>query len=90
MVTRLKLEDAQNRLGFLLRLVFETQKERRGFFRLKEVLDCIERARLARDGTLCQDSMSEAERAWLHENRSEAARHWNLLTDLRPDHLPYV
>jgi len=50
----------------------------------------LEAARLAREGTLCRDSMPEAERAWLRGNRPEAAAHWSLLTGLSAEQLPYV
>jgi hypothetical protein len=50
----------------------------------------LEEARLAREGTLCRDSMPEAERTWLRSNRPEAAAHWSLLTGLTAEQLPYV
>jgi hypothetical protein len=50
----------------------------------------VEEARLAREGTLCRDSMPERERVWLRTNRSEAAAHWNLLTNLSVEQLPYA
>jgi hypothetical protein len=34
--------------------------------------------------------MTNAERRWLQQNRPEQARHWNLLTDLELDNLPYA
>jgi len=89
-LARLKLDDAQNRLGFLLRLVLDLNTGGRALSGLAGVLERVERARLAREDTLCRESMSEAERAWLRENRPPAARHWNLLTDLRPEHLSYA
>jgi len=50
----------------------------------------LERARLAREDTFCHDSMTQAERAWLREHRSPAAAHWNLLTDMKGEHLAYA
>jgi hypothetical protein len=32
----------------------------------------------------------EALRRWLRQQRPPQAEHWNLLTDLRPEHLPYA
>jgi len=85
-----KLADQQNRLGFVAtmgaRLLESAQDEARGR-RLKEYVAVVERSRLAREGTLCQESLTEAERKWLRENRSEEARHWNLLTDMRAENL---
>jgi hypothetical protein len=34
--------------------------------------------------------MTVAERRWLHNKRPPEAQHWNLLTDLVPEHLPYA
>ena len=45
---------------------------------------------LVREDTLCRASLTERERQWLAENRSEQARHWNLLTDWTPDALRHV
>jgi hypothetical protein len=50
----------------------------------------LESARLAAQGTLCHDCLSTAERGWLRRVRTEDAANWNLLTDLRPEHLRYV
>ena len=58
----------------------------RDFADLEAALD---RSRLARFGTLCQASMSEEEGRYLYEHRSDAARRWNLLTELRLEDLPY-
>jgi hypothetical protein len=33
---------------------------------------------------------TESEREWLRKNRTEDAVHWNLLTDMRPEHLKYA
>jgi transcriptional regulator with XRE-family HTH domain len=40
------------------------------------------RSRLAREDTLCYESMTRAERAWLRSHRPADARRWNLLTDV--------
>ena len=50
----------------------------------------LERSRLAREDTLSNESMTQAERKWLRQNRPSKARHWNLLTDLDVRHLDYV
>jgi hypothetical protein len=34
--------------------------------------------------------MPAAERLWLRQNRSELAAHWNVLTSLTADHVPYA
>jgi len=40
--------------------------------------------------TISTGRPNDRERQWLLENRPDAARHWNLLSDLRPEHLQYV
>jgi hypothetical protein len=46
--------------------------------------------RLSEEDTLCHDSMTEAERKGVREHRSAAAAHWNLLTDMRVEHLSHA
>ena len=50
----------------------------------------LERSRLAKEDTLSHESMTQAERKWLRQNRPPKARHWNLLTDLDVRHLAYA
>lgn len=89
---RAKRLDLQNRLGFTVTLAREL-REARGEpvpASLADLEAGLDRSRLARFGTLCQSSMSEDEGRTLYQNRSETARHWNLLTDLKAEDLPYV
>ena len=58
--------------------------------RLREIEEALDRARLVREDTLCQASLSDAERRWLRRTRPVEARHWNLLTDLKAQLLPYA
>jgi transcriptional regulator with XRE-family HTH domain len=93
LVRESKLRDLQNRLGFLVALARQVA-ERRGDHsatsRLEGVLQMLDRARLVREDTLCQESLSEAERRWLRTERPAEALHWNLLTDLNAQGLPYA
>jgi hypothetical protein len=57
---------------------------------LRQFLQVLECARLAREDTFCHDSMTQAERKWLREHRSPVAAHWNLLTDMKGEHLAYA
>jgi hypothetical protein len=89
-----KLNDVQNRLGFLVGMTKELG-ERKGKFReaihqLSAVEVKLEQSRLAREDTLCRESMPPAERLWLASNRSPLARHWNLLTGLTAEQLSYA
>jgi transcriptional regulator with XRE-family HTH domain len=91
---KVKLADVQNRLGFLVGLAGEVAsihtKFRPALEPLQQVEMRLERARLAREDTLCRESMTGAERRWLSTNRSPLARHWNLLTGLTVDQLSYA
>ena len=93
LVTAAKTQNLQNRLGFVTalarRLVEQGGKGEVGAF-LGQQEAVLDRARLVREDTLCHHSLSEAERRWVRENRSAEARHWNLLTDLSPEHLSYA
>jgi transcriptional regulator with XRE-family HTH domain len=93
-VTRVaKLNDLQNRLGFVTN-VARRIAEKQGEGEKAELLAGREaelgRSRLAREDTLCHDSLTEAERRWLREHRTSEAEHWGLLTDLSPEHLSYA
>jgi len=84
---RVKLQNAQNRLGYLVHLSRELAGASPQLNRWENEL---EEARLASEGTLCRDSMKEPERKWLRANRSVGAAHWNLLTGITADQLPYA
>jgi post-segregation antitoxin (ccd killing protein) len=49
----------------------------------------LELSRLAAETTLGRDSMPEAEKRWLRENRSPQAKRWNVLSSLTAAELPY-
>lgn len=85
--------DLQNRLGFTLFLaseVAEGNKDQPRADQLLHYVETLENSRLAREDTYCHDSMTRAERVWLREHRSPAAAHWNLLTDMKGEHLAYA
>lgn len=87
-----KLRDRQNRLGFVatlaLQLAWPSADPHRSR-KLKEYVAVLDRSRLVKEDTLCHDSLTEAERKWLRVNRSEEAKHWNLLTDMKAENLPH-
>jgi transcriptional regulator with XRE-family HTH domain len=88
-----KVRDAQNRLGFIVTLgrrIAEKRGAGAALRKLREVEGALDHARLAREDSLCQGGLSEAERGWLRQERPADARHWNLLTDLDAEHLPYA
>jgi transcriptional regulator with XRE-family HTH domain len=93
LVRESKQRDLQNRLGFVVTLgrrVAEKQSKEAPSRRLHEIYEALSRARLAREDTLCQQTLSNTERAWLRRTRPADARYWNLLTDLDSEHLPYA
>jgi transcriptional regulator with XRE-family HTH domain len=88
-----KLRDRQNRLAFVTELgrqVAEAKADTRRAEFLAARVAVLERSRLANEDTLCKESMSEVERRWVRSHRSRAARHWNLLTDLKREDLSHV
>ena len=94
LVKQAKAKDLQNRLGFTVSLAEQVAERNAAFMRnspaLHEAKETLERSRLAREDTYGRRETSERMRAWLHANRSPEAEHWNLLTDLRVEHLPYA
>jgi hypothetical protein len=94
LVVRAKAEDLQNRLGFTVALA-RTVAERNPMYRqradeLRAMEEALEPSRLAREDSFGRSETSERMRAWVRHNRSDAAKHWNLLTDLKAEHLPYA
>jgi hypothetical protein len=96
-VRNAKLHDLQNRLGFVATLASrlgaspsssQSTDEPRSR-RLKEYAAVLDRSRLAKEDTLCHDSLTEAERKYLRANRPAEAAHWNLLSDMKAENLPH-
>lgn len=93
LVRKVKVRDRQNRLGFAVSLASEVAESRNDSERTRKLRQCLqvlESARLVREDTFCHDSMTQAERKWLREHRSPVAAHWNLLTDMKGQHLAYA
>ena len=93
LVKAVKLHDLQNRLGFVTnvaRRVAESLGREETTAMLAQQESGLEPSRLTREDTLCHESLSKAERQWLRSNRPPEAQHWNLLTDLSPEHLSYA
>lgn len=84
-VEKAKVQDLQNRLGFVVSLAREVAERRGDDVRaatLKEVEQKLERARLVREDVFGRTSLTATERRWLRETRPPSAHHWNLLTRL--------
>lgn len=89
-----RLQNVQNRLGFVVNLARRVAEATAGYGncvpRLWQLEQELERSRLAVEDTLCRASLPEAKRRWLEANRPPEAAHWHLLTDWRPETLRYV
>lgn len=85
LVQQARSKNLQNRLGFCVTLArlaggnASLQKPE------QELLD----SKREKEDSFCRE-LNEPERRWLREHRSEQAREWHLLSDLRPDALRYV
>ena len=93
LLDRVKVADLQNRLGFVVSLakqVASSKGDHAAVSTLAAVDQRLERSRLVREDTLCREGMPQAERRWLASARSPEAAHWNLLSDLRAERLPYA
>ena len=80
-----RLRDRQNRLAFVVALAGDVARTRGNAALADALADKVKKlepSRLAAEGTLCSESMTQAERKWLKTHRSPTAEHWNLLTDL--------
>lgn len=93
LIANAKLRDRQNRLGYVVELARQAAA-RNGSSQLEQELASriaiLEPSRLAREDTLCKESMTQTERKWLRTHRSKSARHWNLLTDLTVEQLDHL
>lgn len=88
----LKARDLQNRFGFVVTLAREVAEQRNlsSPDHLKQLESKVERSRLVRQDTFCNERMTQAERKWLQAKASPEAQHWNLLSDLQPEYLAHV
>jgi len=93
LVSAAKVRDLQNKLG-LVTSVARRVAEKRGENNKAELLRkqerVLQRSRLFLEDTLCNDSLTQAERGWLVTNRTDEAKYWRVLTDLSPEHLSYA
>jgi transcriptional regulator with XRE-family HTH domain len=83
----------QNRLGFvvsLARRVAETRNDHVRASELSQLESLLDESRLAKEDSFYRPPRTENERELLRKNRTEDAVHWNMLTDMRPEHLQYA
>jgi transcriptional regulator with XRE-family HTH domain len=93
LVTRAKLHDLQNRLGFLVDVARDVATSQNAT-NAADVLDrwwhVLERSRLDKDEPLSATGVTTAERRWFLKHRSAGAGRWRVLSTLSPDTLPYA
>jgi len=83
----------QNRLGFvvsLARRVAELRSDRPRSAELTELENLLDESRLVKEDAFYRPPRTDSEKEWLRKNRTEDAVHWNMLTDMRPEHLQYA
>jgi transcriptional regulator with XRE-family HTH domain len=82
----------QNRLGFvvtLARRLAEVKSLDARLPDLRKLEHLLDDSRLAKEDVFYRPPRTESERRWLGTNRTEDAVHWNLLTDMKLEHLQY-
>ena len=83
----------QNRLGFVVTLakrVAETRNDHVRAAELSQLESLLDESRLAKEDAFYRPPRTDSEREWLRKNRTEDAVHWNMLSDMRPEHLRYA
>jgi transcriptional regulator with XRE-family HTH domain len=93
LVENARKRNLQNRLGFVVGLaqrVAEARGDGTRSAELRRLENTLDESRLAREDAFYRPPRTEGEREWLRKNRTEDASHWNLLTDMRPEHLQYA
>jgi transcriptional regulator with XRE-family HTH domain len=90
-----RMRDLTNRLGFVVSLAMQVEKQRRGtttavYQRLEELERLLEKSRLEAEYTFGPRLNSTRQQEWVRQNRSTEAEKWHVLTTWRPEHLQYV
>jgi len=83
----------QNRLGFVVSLagrVADNLNVSAKATELKHLQLLLNDSRLAKEDYFYRPPRTESETQWLRKNRSDDAVQWNLLTDMKPEHLQYA
>ena len=89
LVREAKVDDLQNRLGFLVsvaRQLAERRGESETARKLAEQEHTLEGSRLQREGAF-RESLTDAERRWLREHRPPHAAYWNMLSTVNASEL---
>ncbi len=92
-VSAAKVKDLQNRLGFLTslsRIVAERKGEKKKAGILMKREQMLADSRLLKEDFLYTGSLTETEKRWTRQNRTPEAQFWNVLSDLKAEHLHYA
>ena len=90
-VSRAKMLDLQNRLGFVVTLgkqLADQHGDTQSSELLRSVEERLRNSVLARADALGR--LTKAERDWLERERPSEARQWNVLSDMRVEHLTHA
>lgn len=94
LVREAKLHDLQNKLGFVVALAREVAERNPAFHKRLTALRSLERrledSRLLREEMFGPRERSPRLATWVRDHRSNLAKHWNVLSDLKTEHLPYA
>jgi len=85
LVREARVNNLQNRLGFVVSLA----RRASGRKALLPLEQSLAESKLEREDSLGKQ-LNDAERRWLRAHRSEEAKQWNMLSDLRPEALRYA
>ncbi len=83
----------QNRLGFVVSLARHAADRLNASSKtdeLKQFEGLLDDSRLAKEDYFFRPPRTERETQWLRTNRTNDAVHWNLLSDMKPEHVPYA
>jgi transcriptional regulator with XRE-family HTH domain len=83
----------QNRLGFIVSLARRAAAKinvSTATLQLERFQMLLDDSRLVKEDYFYRPPRTESESQWLRRNRTDDAVHWNLLTDMKPEHLQYV
>jgi len=83
----------QNKLGFVVTLARRLAEKQGTEVRLRELRKLeteLNDSRLVKEAVFYRPLRTESEGEWLRTSRTEDAKHWNLLTDMKLEHLQYV
>jgi len=81
------------KLGFVVTLARRLAEKQGNEDRSRELghlENALDDSRLAKEDVFYRPLRTESEGKWLRNNRTQDAAHWNLLTDMRLEHLQYA